>query len=965
MKMICDEKNIVVMVEKNKFAAKTNQQHKDISLFSMPANSDNISHDYDKTFPQKSTALSADLPVNETGVRLIYTEEKFKKKNISPKAEFLEKLDKLPDPSVNQVQIMAGDPSDRQEIAPIASLFPAVAKTEDVNKLKNNAELSSLTSGNEPLLFESSLYRPSGQPSLAPSPMFKTGSSSKSVSSGPEENFLGTQSLNEIEDFSEQSSETTYGPKNLDSSNFKQNCSSDPHAISNVTGSPVVVSQIPLCLKSTSSQVISKHQTLHHGSNTQAVDSKVCTQKRVDNCNSRSPSKLSSSIHVQFPSMSIPTYLQLELSTKKSPLYIPRASSNESPFESTKIKLQRLKNFLILPPQLEQLLLFGSLACLDAWLHTFTILPLRFLKAAGILVRCLGHKLTREIKFITGFIYHGSGRIWHRRRERPNPPKIESLGKRERDLILPKIPAQADQNLKVKDLRRPTGNLLGLREDQSRLERGRRHYKKSHRPSLSSQNKADLIRGILIISSCVILMKLDASRMYHYIRGQAAIKLYVIFNVLEVGDKLLAALGQDIFECLFSNEMLRQRRYRDWLFQPFWIFLMALVYNVCHAAALFFQVITLNVAVNSYSNALFTLLMSNQFVEIKSTVFKKIEKDNLFQLTCADVVERFQLCIILIIIALRNLVEMGSLTMPSGGINGEGIKLKDATSNIYILPNSFSLLSNWSGEILSPFFFVLGSEMLVDWIKHSYISKFNNVKPTIYGRYLDILAKDYYTNAFINQNLVKRFGLPVMPLACLFIRSSVQTYHMFLATYLRPPNPSSAMQFAVETATSSPATTAALEHFDTIIRHALGRSTYGIQDPSASNTWYIPNTDNIIAALTMMIFFLAAFFVLLAFKLVLGLLLLKFSHRRYQRMKLREQSNSSNNTSYDINGKRIGIWGMTEVDDDKKRYIYKDDPISLNKIEEKQRDVKDKSTTTSQDYFLHKIGRYDMLKRIW
>lgn len=173
---------------------------------------------------------------------------------------------------------------------------------------------------------------------------------------------------------------------------------------------------------------------------------------------------------------------------------------------------------------------------------------------------------------------------------------------------------------------------------------------------------------------------------------------------------------------------------------------MALIYNVCHAAALFFQVITLNVAVNSYSNALFTLLMSNQFVEIKSTVFKKIEKDNLFQLTCADVVERFQLCIILIIIALRNLVEMGSLTMPSGGSNSEGGKLKDATFNISILPNSFSLLSDLSGEILSPFFFVLGSEMLVDWIKHSYISKFNNVKPRIYGRYLDILAKDYYTN---------------------------------------------------------------------------------------------------------------------------------------------------------------------------------------------------------------------------
>ena len=48
-----------------------------------------------------------------------------------------------------------------------------------------------------------------------------------------------------------------------------------------------------------------------------------------------------------------------------------------------------------------------------------------------------------------------------------------------------------------------------------------------------------------------------------------------------------------------------------------------------------YQTIALNVAVNSYDHALLTLLMSNQFVEIKGSVFKKFEKDNLFQITCA------------------------------------------------------------------------------------------------------------------------------------------------------------------------------------------------------------------------------------------------------------------------------------------------------------------------------------------
>jgi hypothetical protein len=219
---------------------------------------------------------------------------------------------------------------------------------------------------------------------------------------------------------------------------------------------------------------------------------------------------------------------------------------------------------------------------------------------------------------------------------------------------------------------------------------------------------------------------------------------------LQVSDRLFSALGQDIFECLFSDQTLeRDSDGRSKILRPFGMFVLALIYNVIHATALFYQVITLNVAVNSYSNALITLLMSNQFVEIKSTVFKKFEKDNLFQLTCADIVERFQLWLMLIIIALRNIVEVGGLSILGNAAEAAGEALKETTVPIRshsILPNSFTILPSWSGEVLSPFLFVLGSEMLVDWIKHSYISKFNGVKPAVYQRYLDVLAKDYYTN---------------------------------------------------------------------------------------------------------------------------------------------------------------------------------------------------------------------------
>lgn len=217
---------------------------------------------------------------------------------------------------------------------------------------------------------------------------------------------------------------------------------------------------------------------------------------------------------------------------------------------------------------------------------------------------------------------------------------------------------------------------------------------------------------------------------------------------MQVLDRLLGSLGQDIFECLFSSETLsRNSLGRSKVLLPFGMLLLSLLYNTAHATTLFFMVITLNVAVNSYSNALLTLLLSNQFVEIKGAVFKRFEKENLFQMTCADVVERFQLWVFLFIIALRNIVEVGGLSVPGAGVEGD----PDATTSApihspSILPFSFTLIPSWmwSGEVLSPFLIVVGSEMLVDWVKHAFITKFNGYRPKLYGRMLDILVKDYY-----------------------------------------------------------------------------------------------------------------------------------------------------------------------------------------------------------------------------
>lgn len=475
-------------------------------------------------------------------------------------------------------------------------------------------------------------------------------------------------------------------------------------------------------------------------------------------------------------------------------------------------------------------------------------------------------------------------------------------------------------------------------------------------------------------------MRFDASRMYHAIRGQSAIKLYVIYNVLEVFDRLFSALGQDILECLFSDDMLERNSLgRSRVFQPLWMFVLALLYTVCHATALFYQVVTLNVAVNSYSNALLTLLMSNQFVEIKGTVFKKFEKESLFQITCADVVERFQLWLMLLVIALRNIVEVGVLPMTSSADSSSDMGSNPAsnrsTSNPFstfnILPASFTLIPSVPVlQVLSPFLIVLASEMVVDWLKHAYITKFNGTSPKIYGRFFDILAKDYYANAFSPPfaSVTRRLGLPIIPLACLFIRAAVQTYHMFLATNISSSSAfttSSSTSLATQADTAGAAQQSILSQLTAMFQRALGHSSLGGGLGGVAPRWTL---DDGIALLTMLVFFLAVYLVLLAFKLVLGMVLLQAARARYSNMQARERENRTQSMSVP-DTKRFSGWGSVAIGEDRRKIIYDGDDEGLAKARErdaKMQKAAEADKGKGQTLGLDGVQRYTMVaKRIW
>lgn len=246
------------------------------------------------------------------------------------------------------------------------------------------------------------------------------------------------------------------------------------------------------------------------------------------------------------PPLSLPTYLQLELSSSKpSPLYIHRSVTSDFPYESSRVKIERLQNFLLLPFQIEQVLWFGALACLDAWLFSFTILPLRFLKALSILIHSWGSNLSKEVRLLVGIIYSGTGRVWRRRRGRDRNYRPAAYIS-SRTVPSPKTSINSESSTATPQLSYPSEN---KNPGSSRSHPGSDrkyasgHAKKHHRskstPSaLLPDHKADILKGLLILMSCTILMYFDASRMYHGIRGQAAIKLYVIYNVLEVSPHL-------------------------------------------------------------------------------------------------------------------------------------------------------------------------------------------------------------------------------------------------------------------------------------------------------------------------------------------------------------------------------------------------------------------------------------------
>jgi len=374
-----------------------------------------------------------------------------------------------------------------------------------------------------------------------------------------------------------------------------------------------------------------------------------------------------------------------------------------------------------------------------------------------------------------------------------------------------------------------------------------------------------------------------------------------------------------------------------------------------------YQLISLNVAINSYDHALLTLLVSNQFVEIKGSVFKKFEKYNLFQITCADIVERFQLTLMLVVVAFRNLIELSGSEFP--------------LSEGFVLPMSFGWFrgNNVLWTISYPVLTVIVSEMLVDWLKHAFITKFNHIRPSVYERYTDVLCRDLASgsavgrrgvrkHSYVDQSplVARRLGFASLPLAILAILIGSQSLNLLIATHY------DSLLVPTSSPSPSPRTNSTSPHSlfsspSSFFASIISLNLSDLQTMTLPRVWTLPaisqNTVHYATWAAMGVSFWLCFLVI---KVMLGVNLVSYATQRRAGMEARAIADVVND------------FGRNPIGEGKEEQVYNKE---LKTLLDNDRDDAPRTAEMGENkpgqggkkgrVPLEELTRYTMVKRIW
>ncbi|KAF0976886.1 hypothetical protein FDP41_004181 [Naegleria fowleri] len=287
------------------------------------------------------------------------------------------------------------------------------------------------------------------------------------------------------------------------------------------------------------------------------------------------------------------------------------------------------------------------------------------------------------------------------------------------------------------------------------------------RPVLHESVLFDIVKFLcLLINIILIMITTDYSLLYHYIRGESILKLYVIGNMLDVFDKLCSAFGLDsqiavlysakqFIKCFISISSTQStfesgpsQGALTELFHFVVTFSVHVAYLYVHSIVQLIRIVTLNAALNSSNYTLLTMIISTNFVELKGSVFKRFTKENLFQLACSDVVERFELFWFTLLIIVQNTLRtiVDSTSAPLTGVD-----LNDfSESSIAQMEGNnslFAFLDDKMEEFGQIFVFMIFAEVLVDTLKHTFVSKFNNINPSTFKLYTLKLCDDLISHS--------------------------------------------------------------------------------------------------------------------------------------------------------------------------------------------------------------------------
>ncbi|GIL72082.1 hypothetical protein Vretimale_483 [Volvox reticuliferus] len=373
---------------------------------------------------------------------------------------------------------------------------------------------------------------------------------------------------------------------------------------------------------------------------------------------------------------------------------------------------ERVYNFLLyVPYQLERLILFGSLLLVDSFLGVFTLLPLRCVLALAQLARgtaavlmpgwlqdpcdAASSSAATEAPSDTGTPVPGA--------DRSNPSFSWASSSLAASFSEPPAATTSFRTTSSINGGVAATAVAAVADGKTRGD--------LHTPRLSGSQVYDMVCLAILFLATAALRAVRPGSIYYWLKDITSefLKMSVLSTAFDMLDKILSNFGNDVLEAL-SGTCTQWLAGKKRLWQLASDALVAGIIVTLHALTLMCQALIVAVALNSSRNGLVALLIANNFVEIKSTVFKKWDSTRIWALVCADAVERFHLLVVLSFVVVEEMDSAASWSPPHDYLRVCGL--------------------------------MVAAEVVIDVIKHAVLGKFNEVRPGLYREFhQDLCAK--------------------------------------------------------------------------------------------------------------------------------------------------------------------------------------------------------------------------------